>query len=163
MPLCFTMRPRESFPELLMKESGPLFQVAELYFRARRLEEARPFYQEFLDRFSGEVPHWIAEVRLSQIKSFDRPLEAANEMISLGQTLEEPEGQQLAQLYTITLSTNSVRGPSPETVLKNVSNGTPTPYVLEELWMQKARRALGEGDLQTAFNYSQKIVENDAK
>ena len=151
---------RESFPELLMKESGPLFQVAELYFRARRLEEARPFYQEFLDRFSDRPPHWIAKVRLSQIKSFDRPLEAANEMINLGQTLEEPEGQQLAQLYTITLSSNNVRGPSPETVLANVSNGTPTPYVLEELWMQKARRALSEGDLKTAFEYSQKIVED---
>ncbi|MAD61469.1 MAG: hypothetical protein CMH49_08170 [Myxococcales bacterium] len=150
---------RESFPELLMKEPGPLFQVAELYFRARRLEEARPFYQEFLDRFSNRVPHWIAKIRLSQIKSFDRPLEAANEMVSLGQTLENEEGQQLAQLYSITLASNNVRGPSPETVLSNVSNGTPSPYVLQELWMQKARRALGEGDLQTAFDYSQKIVE----
>ena len=45
-----------------------------------------------------------------------------------------------------------------ETVLANVSNGTPSPYVLQELWMQKAR-ALSEGDLQTAFDYSQKIVE----
>ena len=150
---------RESFPELLMKEPGPLFQVAELYFRARRLEEARPFYQEFLDRFSDRVPHWIAKIRLSQIKSFDRPLEAANEMVSLGQTLENEEGQQLAQLYSITLASNNVRGPSPETVLANVSNGTPSPYVLQELWMQKARRALSEGDLQTAFDYSQKIVE----
>ena len=150
---------RESFPELLMKESGPLFQVAELYFRARRLEEARPFYQEFLDRFKDDIPNWIAQVRLSQIKSFERPLEAANEMVALGETLDEPEGRHLAQLYSITLSTNNVRGPSPETVLSNVSNGTPTHYVLQELWMQKARRALSEGDLQTAFDYSQKIVE----
>jgi tetratricopeptide (TPR) repeat protein len=80
-------------------------------------------------------------------------------MVSLGQTLENEEGQQLAQLYSITLASNNVRGPSPETVLSNVSNGTPSPYVLQELWMQKARRALSEGDLQTAFDYSQKIVE----
>ena len=150
---------RETFPELLYKDPGPLFQAAELYFRAGRLKEAQPFYQEFRSRFSDQIPHWIARIRLSQIKSFDKPLEAANEMISLSQTLEEPEGKHLAQLYSITLASNSVKGPDPEAVLKSVSDGTPTFYVLEELWMQKARRALSEGDLETAFNYSQKIVE----
>ena len=34
-------------------------------------------------------------------------------MVSLGQTLENEEGQQLAQLYSITLASNNVRGPSP--------------------------------------------------
>ena len=150
---------RINFPELLTAEPGPLFQVAELYFRAKRLEEALPFYQEFLDRFSDQVPHWIARIRLAQIKSFQRPLEAFNEMQTLGETLTELEGKQLAKLYSITLSSNDVRGPDPDKVLKEVGKQAPTDYVLEELLMQKARNALRDGNLQKAFNYSQEIVE----
>jgi tetratricopeptide (TPR) repeat protein/flagellar hook assembly protein FlgD len=150
---------RESFPELLLGEPGPLFQVAELYFRARRLEEALPFYQEFLDRFKDQVPHWIAKIRLAQIKSFERPLEAFNEMSTLSEELTEPEGQQLAKLYMLTLSSNDIRGPSPDKILRGVSNASPTEYVLEELLMQKARNAMRDNDLHKAFVYSQKIVK----
>ena len=146
-------------PQLLSAEPGPLFQVAELYFRARRLEEAAAFYEEFLDNFSDQIPHWIARIRLAQIKSFERPLEAYNEMFQLSESLNEPEGQQLSQLYMLTLSSNDIRGPTPGKILRSVSNGTPTDYVLEELWMQKARNALRDGDLSKAFDYSQKIVQ----
>lgn len=151
---------RESFPELLLAEPGPLFQVAELYFRSRRLEEARPFYQEFLDRFKSQVPHWVARIRLAQINSFERPQEAFGEMQKLSESLAEPEGKQLAALYSLTLSTNSVRGVSPESIFKMVQNGNPSDYVLEELWMQQARNSLQEDKLQEAFELSQKIVEN---
>ena len=46
----------ERFPTLLLEKSSAVFQLAELYFRSRRLAEAKPFYQDFLSRFPGADP-----------------------------------------------------------------------------------------------------------
>ena len=151
-----------SFPELLTQESGPLFQAAESFFREGSHELANILYQEFDDRFPKEFPNWIVKIRLAQLKAFKRPIEASNEMVALGQTLPEPEGNQLARLYSISLANknNQMDSTSIKMIFDQVSNGapTPTPYVLEELWLQQARSELQEGNLEEAFKYSQKIV-----
>jgi len=149
----------ERFPTLLLEKSSAVFQLAELYFRSRRLAEAKPFYQDFLSRFPGADPEWIARIRLVQINSFERPQEAFNDMRELGETLSSEEGKQLAALYALTLSTNRLRGASPDSVFKLIGKGTPSDYVLEEMWMQQARHSLREDRLQDAFRYSQEIVQ----
>jgi tetratricopeptide (TPR) repeat protein len=149
----------ERFPTLLLEKSSAVFQLAELYFRSRRLAEAKPFYQDFLSRFPGADPEWIAKIRLIQINSFERPQEAFNDMRELSETLSSEEGKQLAALYALTLSTNRLRGASPDSVFKLIGKGTPSPYVLEELWMQQARHALRDDRLQDAFKYSQEVVQ----
>lgn len=149
----------KKYTGLLTKDPGPLFRTAELYFLAGRHKEAKVFYQEFLNSYANEFPSWIARLRLTQLNSYINPKEAEREMIDYGQSMEEPEGKQLAQLYSLTLSSNSVHGPSPETVFKNIGENQPTQYVQEELLMQKAKYMLSKGDVESAFNYSQQIVE----
>lgn len=153
----------EKFPSLLVEESGPIFQLAELYFRSRRLAEAKPFYQDFLARFPNATPYWVAQIRLVQLRAFERPQESYNDMIALTQSLSSPEdrsdeGKHLAALYSLNLANKSNMRLSPESVFKLISKGSPSDYVLEELWMQKARFELQRGKIKEAFEAAQNIV-----
>lgn len=144
------------FPELLTQEPTPLFQIAELYFRAERLAEAKVFYEEFLSRFPDKIPNWIVRIRLAQIKSFSQPKEALQDMTQLSSQLPEPEGQDLAKLYALNLKSDPT-GPDPALVLKEVGAHPLTDYVMLEHRLQGARYALQEGRLANAFQFAKEI------
>ena len=152
------------YPLILSREAGPLFQAAESFFSEAQYKPAKHCYEEFKERFPDRIPHWIVQIRLEQLEAFDRPLEASSDMNLLSQNLEEPEGRQLARLYSISLanqSTIQMDSSTIQEIFKQVSKDafTPTAYVLEELWLRQARQALKDGMIDEAFGFSQKIVK----
>ncbi len=147
---------RKNFDQLLRASETSLFQLAELYFRVGRLEDAEIFYQEFLEKFPNKFPNWIVRIRLVQLKSFSKPIEALQDMLTLANQLPEPEGQDLAKLYALPLSSDP-SGPDPENILKEVGKKSLSDYTLIEHRLQLARFALSQGDINTAFKAAKEI------
>ncbi|MEE2644096.1 MAG: tetratricopeptide repeat protein [Myxococcota bacterium] len=161
--MSFFERAAETWPHELSKEPYPKMMWAELLYRAGRLIDARDQYLEFLRNFDGKRPSWIAKLRLLQIKAFERPKAAYNEIAELKFT--EPEGEQLARLYMMNLRDidDPLRSDNPRTVLRELGGQNLDDYPLIEWLLQSSRLELSADNLNESFALAQRIWEQFPK
>jgi tetratricopeptide (TPR) repeat protein len=141
----------------VLSNSNLLFQMAEVYFKLGRFNEARVAYEQFLESFANSIPHWIVKIRLIQLQSFERPQGALDDLIILkDKELVNREGRQYASLTSINLERDNV-AQNKEKRLKEIAQDNTSAYVFQELRMQQARLALEKKEFKRAFLFAQEL------
>lgn len=133
----------------LEAQPGALFQAAEVYLLYNRVDEARRYYDLFLERFPETPPHWVAWVRQVEIRSYTDPIGARGAFRDLAAGLEISEGQDLAFLRLAELLDEPA---ARRRVIRDLARDSRTDYVLEELTVRTIQQALDDGRIPRAWD-----------
>ena len=145
---------RAQWPHLIAQAPASLLQLGELSMMHDRNNEAEKLYAEFLERFPGKPPHWIARVRLAELLAYHDPDKARATLLSLVQTLDSTEGITLARLRYAAMTRR------PEERLKIfsiITKESMTGYPSSEIMLAMARLALEEGDIRRAYEHVKQL------
>ena len=147
-------RVRGTWPELVSEDPAALFQAAELYLLYGRTAEASALYDEFLDKFPDDLPHWVVRSRRGQVLAATDVAAAIELFRDLAGSLRETEGQDMAYLQIARLTSKPVER---RRLLRELRRGTLTDYVLQEMLVASTREALGDGRLSDAYQHAHKL------
>ena len=136
------------WPEQLTGNPAALFQYAELCNTFGRTEEARTYYTRYLELYPRKKPHHIVRVRLADFAVADDPLAARAKLADLAVALREAEGQQMAALHVLKLTSDAKER---RRTLRQVQAAGPSDYLRPELQVELARSALASGRLRESY------------